>query len=228
MHIRRVSGIACVIALTATLQLWEASAAPAPSGPCGLIAEAMLHKVLGLGHIEERATIGPKYPRETQGRVASTCFVEAWLAAKPTTPGDAERDIANGRGAEFDISTFVTDSAAPPEIQQAWVNPGNGYDRELTLIRDSPRFLLGLLNRHHGLRGILFSPPKLRAEEAEGFQYALPPNDLHRRIRAASAYWADESSHSIISIGLIEGTRASRVRERLRDLAALVVPRFGL
>ena len=219
---------ACTVASSVGVQPATGAAGGATRNPCALISKARLASILGIRHIEEHATIGPHYPKESDGRVASSCLVKAWRGARATRPKQAEEEIASEAAAELDITTFVTDTAAPSEVQQAWVGAGKGYDRELTLTKASPRFLLGVLNYAHGLHGVSFSPPRLGAEHSEGFQYALSANGLPRPIRTASAYWADDSSHSILGIGLIEGTRASAVRKRLDKLGKAVVPAFGL
>jgi hypothetical protein len=222
------STTAAVAALVLCLQASSALAVAGAGDPCALISKGRLVSILGISHIEEHSTIGSHYPTETDGRVESDCFVEAWRGAKPTRSKKAEEGIANGTGAEFSIQTFATDSGAPEEDQQAWVGTGKGYDTQLALEKDDPRFLLGILNYPHGLKGTLFSPPRLGSEYSEGFQNALPANGLPRRIRSASAYWTDGSSHSILSMGLIEGTHAAVVRKRLDNLAKVVVPAFGI
>ena|ERR1700689_4580306 len=228
MKILSSTTAAVVVALVLGLQASPALAAAGSGNPCALISKGRLASIIGISHIEERSTIGPHYPTENDGRVESDCFVEAWRGAKPTPSKKAEEEISNGTGAEFSIQTFATDSGAPEVDQQAWVGTGEGCDTQLALEKDGSRVLLDVLNYPHGLKGILFSPPRLGSEYSEGFQNALPANGLPRRIRSASAYWADGSSHSILSMGLIEGTHAAVVKKRLDNLAKVVVPAFGL
>ena len=198
-----------------------------PRGPCALISKSRLASVLGVSHLEEHPSIGPRYPHERKGRVASGCLAEAWRGSKPATPKAQEEALASEAGAEFGINTFATDAQAPTEVQQKWVGAGGGYESQLRLAKASALFIFGIINHVHDVRRILFTLPRLGAERREGFQGELPANGLPHHIREATAFWADDSSHSILSLTLIEGIHKSTVKKKLERLARIVVPAFG-
>ena len=221
-------GIASSTAMLAIPSIETPQVADAnPSTACTLIGKARLAAVLGVRHLEERSTIGPRYPAASDGRMNSKCFVEAWHSRKPRGTKKQEEAIGRDAGAEFVLTTFATDTNAPPQDQQSWVGAGQGYERQLMLEKRDPRLLLGILHAS-GSPGSLFRPPMLGAEVAEGFQIGLPKHGLRHRVREATAFWADTSSHSILAMSLIEGTHKSIVRRKFERIARIVVPAFGL
>lgn len=146
-----------------------AATAAKSRGPCALISKSRLASVLGVSHLEEHRSIGPHYPHERKGRVASGCLVEAWRGSKPATPKAQEEALASEAGAEFGINTFATDAQAPTEVQQKWAGAGGGYESQLRLAKASALFIFGIINNAHDVRRILFTPPRLGAERREGF-----------------------------------------------------------
>jgi hypothetical protein len=173
------------------------------------------------------------YGDSEPGAARSVCFVEAWSGAKPMRPKKILGAVADGDFMLASIETEAIEPSASAEDQQKWVLPGGGYDRELALA-EHPAFLGRLLSRAHARRELLFSPPRLGAEHAGGFQFALriglSPKSLAFTgpIREAQAYWADDSSHSMLRIALVLGRHKVLARERLDRMARIVVPAFGL
>jgi hypothetical protein len=174
-----------------------------------------------------------RYRASEPGETRRECLVEAWRGAKPSRPKELLDAVADGDLVLAGIQTEAIQSRASAEDQQKWVLPAGGYDRELALA-EHPMFLRRLLRRAHGRREVLFSPPRLGAEHAGGFQFALRIGA--RRgwlaftgpIREADAYWADDSSHSILRIAVALGRHKVLARERLARMARIVVPAYGL
>ncbi len=214
-------------ALAIVSQAPVAASVGASANACGLVSKAHILQILGLRHVTEHVVSAPGYPADREGGLASICLAEAWRGAKPRTTKMSEVAVADGAGAEFTIETVGLNPAAAQSAQEQWTAAEGGYEHQLTLSRDGPRVLLGILNPH-GLRGSLFAPPSLGAQHAEGFLLRLPKNGLPHHIWSGSAYWAFDTLHAVIDIGLIEGTRKVPVRKKLEQIAKTIVPAFGI
>jgi hypothetical protein len=238
----RISLLAAVAAGAAALaigvQAFPAGAVGSPTDACALISETTLKSIIGLSNIGEvHNRPGHVYPEEADGMVHATCDGVAWSGPKPTSFKQAKEKLADGTGAEWGIDTYASDTGAPPEDLARWVGPTTvngkpdpgGYAHVIAgLEGGSLKELVAGLNYLHALHGGPFHPPRLGAEDLGGYEARVPAKGLLSRVRAAGAYWTDESSHAIIEIGFVQGKHAAAVRKKLEKIARVAVPAFGL
>jgi hypothetical protein len=216
----------------------SASGVAGSTDACQLISQAKLKSVLGLSNIGGVRDIpGHQYPNESDGMVHATCFGVAWSGAKPTSRKQSEEKLANGTGAEWGWETYATDTGAPPEDLQRWVGPTTvngkpdvgGYQHVLAgLEGGNIKAVIALLAYLHETHGSEYSPPRLGAQRAGAYVAGIPNNAVLNHVRVAGAYWADDSSHAIFDMALVEGKNASAIKKKLETIAKIAVPAFGL
>ncbi len=104
-----------VLAAVCAFALWAVpvGAFEVSSSPCSLISKSQIEKHLGLAHVNEKTVIGPHYPQEQDGQVASNCSILAWSGSMPTTQKGLDTKFKNGTAALAYIRTWITDSSSP-------------------------------------------------------------------------------------------------------------------
>ncbi len=182
------------------------------SNPCALISESALGKDLGLAHVKAEPLVGPSYPTEQDGQVASKCTAAVWSGGKPKSYRQVLKGVAEGTDAGLYIRTWITDPGAPleengVEIREQWEN--TEFPKTIEGLE-----IAGLGVFVGGIQGTGFTPPILGAEFAKEYQGVVK-----KRIGVAAAFWWNSSSHSIILLGL-EVSKHKDASKQLEKIAS--------
>lgn len=190
------------------LQAIAVSAFGVSSSPCSLISKAQIKKDLGLAHLDEKTVIGPHYPQEQDGQVASNCTIFAWSGSKPTTKKQTQQKLANGTFALAYIRTWITDSG--PEAHK-WEN--TGFGKTLSANIGACHSVMTALHGH------TFTLPRDGAQNSAGYQ------SIKGAALNLCGVWDRYDSHRIIVLTLGQ-SKHKPVVKHLKEMAKTAVSAF--